>query len=199
MAAESSRRLAAGYMYRSNDSTRSLTRAIRLGDSEAFALFYRRWFDVVYEHARQFTGRDESFCLDVVQDVFMRAMRSIPELATDRSAHAWLKTVVVSCARDRIRRDRAIAARETASGETGPHRVPALLHEDHSTAEQLASLRALLATFEEPTRTALLMRFRFGRTLAQIGQLLGLSTGAVDGRLNRAIAALRRASEVDDA
>ena len=61
---------------------RELTAAIASGDTEALASLYREHFDSLYGQARRITGRDESFCLDVVQDAFMRVIRSIPIMDT---------------------------------------------------------------------------------------------------------------------
>jgi hypothetical protein len=48
-------------------NTARLTRAIARGDRDALATFYNAWFDRSYAAARRLTGRDESFCLDVVR------------------------------------------------------------------------------------------------------------------------------------
>jgi len=178
-------------------STPSLTRAIASGDTKAFAMFYERWFDIVLGLTSRHSRRDEAFCLDVVQDVFVKAIRRMPELRDDAAVHAWLRTVVRSCAADRIRRERALArlhlvhqSDRTADG------APT---DSCATAEQLDRLQTAMRAIDESHRLAFLLRYRFGRTLAQIGAVLGLSPGAVDGRLGRAMAAIRRASEADDA
>ena len=62
---------------------RSLTEAIASGNTEAFASFYRQWFDTMYAQARNASGRDESFCLDVVQDAMLRVIKSVPAMASD--------------------------------------------------------------------------------------------------------------------
>ena len=81
------------------------TRTIASGDTEALARFYSQWFDPMYAMARRSTGRDESFCLDVVQECMMRVIRSIKPMATESELRRWLHVVVRSCALDALRRE----------------------------------------------------------------------------------------------
>ena len=67
------------------DATRELTAAIARGDSAAFARFYEARFDRAFATARDLTGRDEAFCLDVVQDAMIRVTHRIPTLPDERS------------------------------------------------------------------------------------------------------------------
>ena len=62
-----------------------LTAAIARGDPTAFGRFYELWFDPALALARSISGRDESFCLDVVQDCMLRVVRSMKPLATESS------------------------------------------------------------------------------------------------------------------
>src|SRR5262245_41491413 len=55
--------------------TEKLTAALAAGNEDAVETFYRRYFDWLYAQARRATRRDESFCLDVVQDAVLRIMR----------------------------------------------------------------------------------------------------------------------------
>ena len=55
--------------------TAPLTALIARGDERAFATFYELWFDRALALARSISRRDESFCLDVVQDCMLRVVR----------------------------------------------------------------------------------------------------------------------------
>ena len=91
---------------------RSLTEAIASGNTEAFATFYRAWFDTMYAQARGASGRDESFCLDVVQDAMLRVIKSVPAMESADDLRRWLRVVVQSCAYDRFRAETRRKARE---------------------------------------------------------------------------------------
>jgi DNA-directed RNA polymerase specialized sigma24 family protein len=73
-----------------------LTTAIASGDTEAFGRFYDRWFDWSVAEARRATGRDESFCLDVVQDAMMRVIKSMKPLPHEAALYRWMRVVIRS-------------------------------------------------------------------------------------------------------
>ena len=169
-----------------------LTRRMARGDADALAVFYEGWFDTMYHEARRVSRRDESFCLDVVQDVMLRIIRKISPMNSDAQLAAWLRRVVRSCAYDRLRSDVARAKRESMRrAVAADSRSSALLETAAADAERLEWLQREIDALDEGLRGPLLLRVLSGRTLAQIGGLLGLSPGAVDGRVSRAVAKLR--------
>ncbi|MDY7110361.1 MAG: sigma-70 family RNA polymerase sigma factor [Planctomycetota bacterium] len=172
-----------------DDSIRQLTGAIASGDTEAFARFYRRWVDRMYGEAHRATGRDESFCLDVVHDAMLRVMKSIRPMDNEAALWGWLRVVVRSCAFDRLRREARRRKREQADAAGFPSEPRDDL------AERLAWLRAELARLDERETALLTMRHRFGWTLRRIALAAGLEPGAVDGRLRRTLNTLRRRAE----
>ncbi|UCD74291.1 MAG: sigma-70 family RNA polymerase sigma factor [Phycisphaerales bacterium] len=164
-----------------------LTAAIASGDTEAFGHFYEMWFDFMYAQARRATQRDETTCLDIVQDAMMRVIRSIRPFEEEARFRRWLTAVVNSCAYDRLRSESRRKAREQVAADRRP---------DHETVDDLRErldwLRDELGKLDDFTARLLTMRHRFGWTLKQIGTAVGLSPSAVDGRLSRALGALRR-------
>ena len=172
------------------DSVRELTAAIASGDPEAFARLYRRRFDELYAEARRVTGRDESFCLDIVQDAMIRTIRSMKPLDTEEHLRGWLRAVVQSCAYDRLRKE----ARRRRWEQAAAHARRAAPRND-GLDEKLEWLRRELAALEGPQARLLTMRYRLGWTLQRIGNALGLKPGAVDGRLGRLVATLRRRAQ----
>ena len=169
-----------------DDSIRQLTRAIASGDTEAFARFYRRWFDRMYAEANRVTGRDESFCLDVVHDGMMRVIRSLGPMDNEAVLWGWLRAVIRSCAFDRLRREMRRRRREQAGAGIALPAAPDDLE------ERLAWLREELAQLDEREAALLTMRHRFGWTLRQVAGAAGLNPGAADGRLRRTLQTLRR-------
>ena len=165
---------------------RELTTAIASGNAEALARFYRGWFDRAYADARRATARDESFCLDVVQDAMIRVIRSMRAMDTEPQLRNWLRVVVQSCAYDRLRKE---ARRKRREETVVPSDRPS--ERDETTDEQLRWLRNELAGMDTPETRLLVMRYRLGWTLERIGRAVGLRPGAVDGRLRRATNELR--------
>jgi RNA polymerase sigma factor (sigma-70 family) len=179
---------------------KALTTAIASGDTEAFARFYRTWFDAMYADAVRATGRDEAFCLDVVQDAMMKIIRRMKPMATEGDLSRWLRAVVQSCAYDRLRGESRRRRREAeaAAGRREPGTRTATDRGD--LRERLQWLEQQLRTCDDASVRLLLMRHRFGWTLQQIGVALGIKPGAVDGRLRRLVGGLRRTAreEFDD-
>ncbi|MFQ5491586.1 MAG: RNA polymerase sigma factor [Phycisphaerae bacterium] len=170
-----------------NASVAELTAAIASGDGEAFTHLFRTRFDEMYAEARRATGRDESFCLDVVQDAMIRVIRSIKPMDTPQRLRNWLRVVVQTCAYDRLRsearrdqRERRAAGVEAAGMEEAP------------CGEELRWLRREISSQDDAHMGLLIMRYRLGWTLQRIGEVVGLGPGAVDGRLRRLTALLRR-------
>jgi len=173
-----------------NDTVREFTGAVASGDTEAFARFYRQRFGEMYADARRATGRDEAFCLDIVQDAMLRVIRSMKPVETERALRTWLRAVVQSCAYDRLRKEARQRRWELQATEAGNAKST-----DDGLGERLEWLRGELTGLDDPQAQLLVMRYRFGWTLKRIGTVLGLKTGAVDGRLGRLIATLRRRAQ----
>ncbi|VAX37779.1 hypothetical protein MNBD_PLANCTO03-2136 [hydrothermal vent metagenome] len=175
------------------DETEALTRATARGDTRAFGVLYARWFDHAYATARRLTGRDEAFCLDVVQEAMLKAARRIPTLPNEAAMSAWLCTVVHRAALDALRSERRRLVRE--------HRAhPHTAHTARTTTDlddRIAWLRERLGELSVQDRSLLAARFVRGRTLAQAGEEAGLTGDAVHGRVRRILHRLRLAQSKD--
>lgn len=167
------------------DDTASLTRAAARGDEQAFAAIYERWFDRALAATHRLTGRDESFCLDVVQDAMLRAARKIPPLPSEAALAAWMCRVVHRAALDRLRADRRRLARERTSA--APSRASTAVLD-----EEIDWLRSRLRQLSADDRSLLAARFARGRTFEQIATATGLSRDAAHGRIRRALQRLTR-------
>lgn len=173
------------------DSARQLSHAIASGDTEAFARFYEAWFDYMFAIVRKSTRRDESFCLDVVHDACCKLIRSMKPLPDEPSLRRYVTAAVQSCAYDRLRAEKGRLRREERSARERRERSGSRDERAAELDDELAWLRAQLEALDERQLDLLIMRHRFGWTLARIGAALGLKPGAVDGRLSRARATLR--------
>jgi len=170
--------------------TRRLCAAIAQGDRGAFAVFYQAWFDRCYAMARSLTRRDESFCLDVVQNTMLRVVRSIRAMESEGGLLRWMVRAVHSSAVDMLRseararrRDRVAARFEAPNG--------AATGSDAHTTEWLT---AALAKLDDQQRDMLRLRFAGGGTLDAVGQAVGSTGDAAHGRLRRVLARLRRSA-----
>lgn len=180
---------------RADPPSAQLTRAIAQGDPAAFAAFYDLWFDRAYALARSITGRDESFCLDVVQDCMLRVVKSMRALQDESAVAGWMSRALFTVAVDHLRRDWRRLRREQKAAALAPtttEETPALQLE---IAERNGWLAARLAEMSEADRSLLLERFAAGRTLQAAGAKLGISGDAAHGRIRRLLGRLRRAAK----
>ena len=179
------------------DTIHRFTAALAAGEAAAEESFYRRYFDMLYSHARRATRRDEAFCLDVVQDSVLRVLRAVRPAHIESQFNAWLKLVVQTTAYDLLRTESRRRKRELAA-------VPiaaAAGRDDEVTDDQerLQWLAPRIAAMDPQIVSMIDLRFTHRWTLARIAQALGLTIGTIDGRLRRALAELRqRATEEFD-
>lgn len=173
------------------DTAPILTAAMAAGDTRAVEVFYRRYFDSLYVHARRCTGRDEAFCLDVVQEAVLRIIRNVRPARTEAQLSAWFRLVVQTAAYDLIRQETRRHRREIVACVGSPESANSVDAQE-SDQERLEWLRSEIASFDAQLAQMLDLRFSKRWTLGRIAQSMGLSLGTVDGRLRRALAELRK-------
>ena len=122
---------------------------------------------------------------DVVQESFVKAYRALREGRFDARARVetWLHRIVVNASLD--------ARRKRARTRTDLAEVDVAID---GAAEETVALRELASWLDElpdDQRAALLLKAD-GMPSAEIGEVLGCSEGAVEQRLVRARAALRK-------
>jgi RNA polymerase sigma factor (sigma-70 family) len=178
------------------DETKKLTGAMAAGDARAVEEFYRRYFDWLYTRARLATRRDESFCLDVVQDSVLRIVRTVRRVESEGQFRAWLRLVVQTVACDRLRSDSRRMQRELVVAAI---RCNELQFDETPDASQEQWLKEQIARLDPQIVRMIEMRFEQSWTLGKIADFFGVSIGTIDGRLRRALRQLRdRAIEESD-
>ena len=170
--------------------TAALTAAMAAGDETAVERFYRHYFDRLYSEARRATRRDESFCLDVVQDATLRIIRNIRTVHSEAQLLAWLKLVVRTTALDMLRSEARRRVREDVHAGVTYEPV-----EDRS--DRIDWLRKQLRALDPAILEIIELRFENRWTLAKLAGKFGLSIGTIDGRLRRALNQLRERARED--
>jgi RNA polymerase sigma factor (sigma-70 family) len=131
---------------------------------------------------------------DVVQEAFLRCWQRLDELKDPPRFGAWLGRIVRNLATDSVRRGRrpteSLDENLSVPASTAGFRDP---DERMLSRETRQQLDAALATLDEVTRSAVVLRYYQDLSSKQIGELLELSPAAVDMRLSRARAQLREA------
>lgn len=162
-------------------------------DLSAFGPLYAHYVDRIYTYLRTRTGpaRAEDTA-DLTQQVFLRALDALPRyrVRDGISFAAWLFRIARNAATDWQRREGRTVGWEAVPEEQHPAAPEtadgALLRQD-----EVAEVHRLLATLDDATREAILLRFSAQLTLSEIGAVLGSSDEAVRKRISRALRTLK--------
>jgi len=125
--------------------------------------------------------RDRELACDVVQEAFVRAVRSRRTFTGDGSLEAWVWRIVVNTARD------------TRAGvwEEIPEDLPA--SSASSDAWERQAVRAAVERLPERQRLVLFLRVYADLDYGTIARVVGITEGTVGATLNAAHANLRQA------
>jgi RNA polymerase sigma-70 factor (ECF subfamily) len=131
-------------------------------------------------------GRDRGLAEDVVQESMLRAWKSLDSLTDERSAKAWLLTIV--------RREFARSFEKKRLEVTD---VDALVAAEASALaapddERIGQVREAIFRLEAQYREPLVLQVLMGYSTQEIAGMMGIEQGAVLTRLFRARQRLRR-------
>ena len=162
-----------------------LVEAARGGDASAFGHLYRRYAGLVHGVLLGKVGREEAE--DLVQEVFLAAMRRISALRDPNSFGAWLSAIARNLANDHYRRlkpaDPMLEDPPEAAGKNAP-----TLESDADTSERILTIiRGLPEAYSE----TLMLRLVEGMTGPEIAERTGLTPGSVRVNLCRGMRMLR--------
>jgi RNA polymerase sigma factor (sigma-70 family) len=132
----------------------------------------------LYRAAAFLVGADEAE--EVVQDAFERAIRDRDFFTTVREPEAWLRTAVVRLAVSRLRRRQVWQRIRAALVPEPPH------------ADVRVDLRRAIDRLGPTQRGAIVLRYYFDASHAEIAQAIGVSEASVGRILARAKETLRR-------
>lgn len=163
-----------------------LAAAIRDGNADALGELYRRYSHQLMAVAyRLLWSREEAE--DVLHDVFVGLPRALRKYDERGRLEAWLKRVTARVALSRLR---VVLNEPAADNDTAA--VESISPEDSMT------LRAAVASLVPALRAVLVLKEIEGFSHAEIATMLGISKGASEVRLHRAIAALRERMSKDE-
>lgn len=163
----------------------SLVSAAREGDRVAFGALYQRYARVV--HAILLGRVPVGDVEDLVQDVFVRAMRQVHTLRDVNCFGGWLATVARNRANDYHRRSVELVEFE----EDAPNQASVKRRSSEAEDDGAAILTAM-RTLSEAYRETLIMRLVEGMTGPEIAERTGLTAGSVRVNLHRGMQMLRQ-------
>lgn len=156
----------------------------------------------LYGFMYRFTGGRED-AEDLVQELFLRVVRTIPTYEHDNRFDAWLFRVAGNLARDWVRRTRRTPATASLNsgdeiGTNGRQIQPTAGRQstagpDHRlrTVEDLDQLQNAMARLSQSEREVILLRHYGQMTFSEIAEMMEIPLGTALAKSHRALAKLR--------
>jgi RNA polymerase sigma-70 factor (ECF subfamily) len=168
----------------------------RDGDAEAFRALVERHSRSVFRLAFRMTGNEQD-AEDVVQESFLRAYRQLGRFESRANFGTWIYRIAANCCVDLIRakqarHDMSHSTTLDAAGQLPAHNLPGPERAAES-AEIERRVQAALGTLSPLERAAFTLRHYEGRSIDEIGTVLGLRTSAAKHSVFRAVKKLRAA------
>lgn len=171
------------------DELRTVARA-KQGDADAFALLVQTYETSVYRLALRMCGNAHD-AEEVAQEAFMAAWKGLPSFRGESKFSSWLYQLTTNEAINFLRKEKRHRAvtpledeMEPATGDTAQQAA--------ETKELQQALQQALDALTPEHRQIFLLRQMRQLSYEEIGRLLGLESGTVKSRLNRAKKQLRQ-------
>lgn len=162
------------------------------GRQAAYSALLRRHRDRVFRLARASCGDDDA-ALDVTQQSFISAFAALGRYDGTRPFAHWIARIALNKCRDRARRMKLRALFSFAlpqEHEVAPADTAVRADDALADRQELARTMAAIARLPSGQREVLVLRAVEGMAEADVAELLGLSSKAVETRLYRARRAL---------
>ncbi|MFN0008110.1 MAG: RNA polymerase sigma factor [Planctomycetota bacterium] len=170
------------------ESDADLALRAREGDRPAFARIYERYAATIHGVLLAVAPRQEA--RDLVQEVFLLALRAIPRLDDPASVGPWLIRIARNRAHDAHKSKRTVLElpedhRAPADDAAGPQ--GATIEEDEEAERALEAVRSLPQAYRE----TLILRLVEGLSGPEIAARTGMTHGSVRVNLHRGMKLLR--------
>jgi len=168
-----------------------LVREAQQGSQEAFSMLYERYLPSVYNRVRYVVPEDD--IEDVVQEIFIAAMKSINSFKRQSKFSTWLRTLTNRRVADFYRKQKGddVAMPENA-GDTMEDSSARLRSKPGRVGiDDKIVLQDALAELPEHYQEVLLLRFAEGLKFHEIADAMDQSLEATKSLFRRAIAALK--------
>ncbi|MFB3855607.1 MAG: RNA polymerase sigma factor [Vicinamibacterales bacterium] len=181
-------------------SDRAAIDEVRAGNAEAFKVLVDRHSRSVFRLAYRMTGNEQD-AEDIVQETFLRAYRQLARFEERSSFCTWLYRIAANCATDVLRQRSRFPTAAIASADAGADLLEAVADTRPSPDQAVFSsqvqekVELALGGMTRAERAAFVLRHYEGRSIEEIGRILGLRTSATKHSVFRAVQKMRRALE----
>lgn len=158
-----------------------LARSAQAGDAAAFEELVKRHELRVYRLTLRMLD-NEVDAQDAAQEAFIQAWRALPSFRAESAFSTWLHRIAANCCLAALARP-GVDTDPLSGTELDPWPGPEALALER---DRFRGLKVAIAQLTPEQRAPLVLREFEGLAYEEIGEILGLSPGAVKGRLHRA-------------
>ncbi|MDZ4247646.1 MAG: RNA polymerase sigma factor [Dehalococcoidia bacterium] len=183
-----------------SEKTSDVARRLGKGDTGALEEIYNTCFDRIYSLVFYQVGMDHDNTEDVVQEIWLSAVKSAKNFRGGSEPYTWLCSIAWHKIRDFQRRKyREVAKRHNPGKTYETPDFPELLDTKPLPPEVLEQeevremVHDALSSLPEQYRQVLIHMYVDEMPVKEIGKLLGKSPKSVEGLLSRARSSLREA------
>jgi RNA polymerase sigma-70 factor, ECF subfamily len=165
-----------------------LAHALVRHDPRAAAVLFDRYAPYIQRVIVRMIGYSEPERIDLLHDVFVRALEQIGNLRNPRALRSWIVGIAMLVTKEWLRRRRragAPVAPEQAANRPGPAPSP-------EAVEAMQSFYGLLDRLSDDDRAVFVLRFLEGMNLNEIAEACDLSISTARRRVIRAESRFRK-------
>lgn len=164
--------------------------AAQQGDRDAFKALYERYRDRVYNVIFYSMG-DESRAEDVLQIVFVKIYRGLPNFRFEASLATWIYRIALNeCLNQQRRRGAQHIPFEALLGSDEELDSGATADQQHAEGERREIVHRAVMELSPKLRAVVALKYLDGLSYEEIALVLECSPGTVASRLNRALSEL---------
>jgi len=181
-----------------------LIKACQEGDQTAFNLLVWRWEKPLFNFTYKYVG-DAHLAQDLVQETFIRVLRSIQGYEHRAAFSTWLYRIAINLCKDHFRKKRLpmVSLHDYYTTSSGDR----VFVQDHVAAEGARSdealaasrreelVRRLLAGLRDEQRIVILMKEYQGLKFREIAEILDVPEGTVKAWLYKGLRVMRKQLE----
>jgi RNA polymerase sigma-70 factor (ECF subfamily) len=158
-------------------------------DPESFGQLYDHYFPQIYRYVAS-RVRNRELAEDITSEVFFKALRAIERYRPGgHPFSAWLYQIAVNAITDHYRsRKRSEESLDDRAELAAPGTA---VDEEVAQRMAIAQIRAAIDALPDQQRTAMTLKYSEDLPLAEIGQIMGKSEGAVKLLIFRGTASVR--------
>ncbi len=158
-----------------------LIKKAQKGDTEAYGVIYKKYFQKLYRYCK-FNTKSDEHAKDICQESFVKAWKKLKDFKTEGqwSIQAFLFTIARNLIIDATRKKKEFALEEF---ESLPDEKD--LYEEIDRKQDITRVRNVLSKLEDFERQIILLRYFEEMSSQEVAHILGVKDGALRVRTFR--------------